>query len=420
MSFLYRNRIGVLFSAAIVILIAALFWPEKKKPGEVQKYYSQPQQQLQSLEFQGEMALGEKLRANVHYVITREENPVKPKEPVYRIEIRKLAAADVKSAKRAAELSRLKTFYASALIRTIVQDWSEPDFYFELPHEAARDREYGIEGCRDQVTITFRSATKQFCIGKATSGDTRRYVLDKERDKLLLTPDFTVRRLLNNIYAQRDQSLQPYGTEGFDLIEMKIHPQELAKYPMLRGKTGGNLALRMLVKDEGKNKVNVWHVDKLLSIMPSHAAEFAQLISALRVNAPMAVDAKSAEQRVAELAAKAGLAAGTVPAVSGTIKLKKTDKQDLILTNFAFFAPAAKPAAAPAFQFDQQIVRPQDTLIASGFNAGYIAADLYPRLTGILIKMENDLLEAQKKGEQDKAVKATKETKKEKAPPAKR
>lgn len=413
MNSIYRNRVLLLFVAAIGVLLLALFWPESKKPGEIQKYYSLPSDQLMVLEYRGEMVLSDKNKVRVHYVLSREENPLNVKEAAYKIEIRELKAVDEKVAKRVAEISQLRTFYASALVRTIIQDWSAPDFYYIIPHETQRDAEYGLKDCRDQLTLQFRSKARKFCLGTATQGDTRRYLLDVENDKLLLTPDFTVRRIVNNIFAQREQSLHPFGADGADLIEAMIGADELARLPLLREKTGGSIKLRMLVKDEGKKKINVWHVENTLSIMPSHAAEFAQLLYALRVSAPFAMSAGKPDAAIAELAQQAGIDATLKPSLSGAIKLKKTDKQDVQLTNFAFYPPGVKARETHAFQFDQQLVRPKDTLVVTNYNAGYITADLYPRLLTILQKFENDLLEAQKKGEQEKASKAAKE----KAPP---
>lgn len=408
MNAMYKNRILLLFAGAVGVLLLALFWPEAKKAGEIQKYYSMPPDQLVALEYHGEMSLSDLAKVRVHYVVSREENLLVPKEPAYKIEIRELKAVDEKATKRVAQLSKLKTFYASALVRTIVQDWSKPEYYYIIPHEASRDAEYGLKDCRDQLTVQFKTKNKKFCIGTATQGDTRRYVLDAENDKLLLTPDFTVRRLLNNIFAQREQSLHPFGADGADLIEATIGTGELKNLPLLREKTGGNIKLRMLVKDEGKKKLNVWHVENTLSIMPSHAAEFAQLLYALRVSAPFALSAApiAAMQDLAQMAA---INAKVQPAFTGAIKLKKTDKQDIQLTAFAFYPPGVKPREAHAYQFDQQLVRPNDSLVLTNYNSGYITADLYPRLMAILQKFENDLLVAQKKGEQEKAVKEAKE-----------
>ncbi len=415
MNVILRNRIPLLFTAAAILLIAALFWPETKKAGEMQKYYSIPQAQLESIEYSGEMSLGDKTKARIEYAIRREDNILKPKESLYRVEVKNLSATDSALAKRVAELKNLKGFYAGALVKTIVQDWSEPDFYYVLKHEPGRDAEYGIKDCPNKLTATFRSGKKQFCIGTSSQGDSRRYLLDIEKDKLLITPDFTVRRILNNIFAQREQSLYPHGSEGADLIETKIEPEILKKFPLLREKTGGLMKLRMLIKDEGKTKINVWHVDGMLSIKPSHAAEFAQLFNALRVNAPFAVDAG---QPIAEAIRAAGIDAKALPGLTGAVKVKKTDKQDTLISEFAFFPPGVKAAPQPAFQFENQLVRPLDTLVVSQYNAGYITADLYPRLLGILTKIETDLTESQKKGEKEKAERQKKEQEqKAKEPP---
>jgi len=408
MNFALRHRVALLFSSAAVILLLALLWPEPKKPGEIQKYYKIPQQQLLKLEFRGKMTLTENAKTEIDYAIFREENPLSAKDAAYRIEIRSLKNADAKAAKRAVELNRVKKFYASALIRTIVQDWSEPDFYFMLPHEAARDGEYGLTNCANELKLTFRSSARRFCIGNATQGDTRRYLLDADNDKLLLTPDFTIRRILNNIFAQREQSIHPYGNEGVDLMEIKIEADLLKNLPMLREKTGGILKLRMLVKDEGKTKVNVWHVDGLLSVMPSHAAELAQLLSALRISAPFAIDAAGREGQLKDILPNLGLAAKSQPGLSGSVRQKKTSEQDIVLSAFAFYPPEIRPAQPLPFQFDAQIVRPKDTLLVTNFNTGYISAELYPRVLAILHKFESDLAEAQKKGEQQKAAKQKK------------
>lgn len=418
MNFLLKNRILLLFTTAAVILVAALFWPEAKKAGEMQKYYSIPQSQLQSISYAGEMSLGDKNKVNVDYVIQREENILKPKEPLYRVEIKDLMTTDAKLARRVDELKSLKSFYASALVRTIVQDWSEPDYFYVLKHEAERDAEYGIKGCLNKLTVTFRSGPRQFCVGTSSQGDTRRYLLDIQKDKILITPDFTVRRILNNIFAQREQSLYPHGSEGIDLVEIKIEPDQLKQFPLIREKTGGAFKLRMLVKDEGKTKINVWHMEGLLSIKPTHAAEFAQLLNALRVNAPFATPALVTDKPLTDALKTAGAPPAAQPAVTGAIKVKKTDQQDTLLTQFAFFPTGVRAAPQPAFQFENTVIKPLDTLIVSHYNAGYLTADLFPRLLSILTKFEGDLLEAQKKGAQEKAEREKKaKEQKEKNPP---
>lgn len=415
MNFFLRNRILLLFSFAAAFLVFALFWPEPRKPGEIQKYYSLPQAQLESIEYSGEMQLGdapagkkEKLSApaatRVEYAIHREDNVLKPKEPLYRVDINSLVTTDKTLAPRVAELTRLKKFYASALVRSIVQDWSEPDYYYILKHEAERDQEYGLKDCSNKLRIKFKSTEKSFCVGTPTQGDTRRYLIDTDKDKVLITPDFTVRRLLNNIFAQREQALYPHGSDGADLIEIKINSDALKKLPLLRDKTGGNLKLRMLVKIDGKEKTNVWHVDGLLSIKPSHAAEFAALINALRVNAPFAVDSLPGKA-LADAIHAAGIDSKALPTLMGAVKIKKTDKQDLELASFAFFPPGIRPVTNVPFQLDKQLIRPLDTLVVSQYNAGYISADNHPRLMSILTKLESDLAEAQKKGAEEKAKK---------------
>lgn len=397
MNFILRNRVLILFTASALTLVIALFWPEAKKPGEMQKYYSIPQNQLESIAYSGQMTIADKKTARVEYVIQREENILKPKEPLYRIEIKSLSTTDSQAFKRVAELQAVRSFYASSMVRTMVQDWSEPDYFYILKHESERDAEYGLKDCANKLTLTFRARTKQFCVGTATQGDSRRYLLDVDADKVLITPDFTVRRLLNNIFAQRDQALYPHGPEGADLIEVNVQREVLEKFPLLKEKTSGRVKLRMLINDEGKTKINVWHVEGQLAIKPSHAAEFAQLFNALRVNAPFATSALGSEQSMAAAARIAGIDAQAVPGLTGAIKLRKTDKQDIQLAAFSFYPPGVKAKPQPAFQFEQQLVRPLDTLVVSHYNAGYLSADLYPRITGILTKFEIDLNEAKQK-----------------------
>jgi hypothetical protein len=419
MKFLMRNKILILFGTTFTVLLLAIFWPEAKKPGELQKYYTRPPDQLMMISYSGEMQLGDKRKAGVSYEIHREENPLQPKEAVYRIEISELSTEDKGLAKRVSELSAVKRFYASALIKSVILDWAAPDYYFVLPYEqlgdndgsaekSARDRdaEYGFKDCPNLLKLQFKADQQEFCIGTATQGDSRRYLLDRKKNKIVIGPDFTVRRLVNNIFAQREPLLHPYGSEGIDTLELKVSPQLLAKYPLLREKTGGILKLRMLIKDEGKKKINVWHVDNLLSIKPSHAAEYATLLQAMRINALLALDAPPATATAAEILQKAGLDEKTIPAIEGAFSIKHTDKQDTLLARYAFFSPMVRTDSKLALQSDNTLVRPLDSLVLSSFNAGYISADLYPRMQAILQKIENDLREAQKVGEEKKAQKA--------------
>ncbi len=421
MNFIIRNKIALLFASSFVVLLLALFWPEAKKSGELQKYYTRPADQVVSISYRGEMQLGDKQKAFVAYDILKEDNLLKPKEPVYRIEVHELTTADKNLAKRVAELSKPKKFYASSLVKTIVLDWAAPDFYFLLPYDAAtagtKDAEYGFKNCPNQLRVQFKADVKEFCIGAASQGDTRRYLLDRQKNQIVIGPDFTVRRLLNNIFAQREQSLHPYGNEGIDTIELKVSAPMLQQYPLLRDKTGGSVKLRMLIKDEGNRKINVWHVENLLSIKPSHAAEYAQLLQAMRINALLAVDAPAQGATLAEIAKTLGVEAKAQPALEGTFSVKQTDKQDTLISRYAFFAPGIKADAALALQQDNTLVRPRDSLAVSSFNAGYITADLFPRMQAILQKLENDLREAQKAGEEQKAKKE-KKTKEQSAPTA--
>ena len=111
---------------------------------------------------------------------------------------------------------------------------------------------------------------------------------------------------------------------------------------------------------------------------------------------------------LADIAKVAGLGARVQPAIEGTFAVKQTDKQDTLISRYAFFAPETKPETLIALQQDKTLVRPRDTLAVSSFNAGYITADLYPRMQAILQKIENDLREAQKAGEEQKAKKEQK------------
>ncbi len=403
MNFLIRNRILLLFTGAALVLLAALFWPEPKKPGEMQKYYSRDVSQLVSLRYQGAMQLGEKNKVQADYEILREENPVKPKEPVYRIRVHSVATDDITLQPRARVLAQAKEFPASALIRSIVQDWSALDFYYVLPHEPAKDEEYGLQNCANQLQIRFRADERTFCIGHQSQGDTRRYLLDRTKGKVIITPDYTVRRVLNNIFAQREQLLHPYGADTFDVLELNIAPAMLQKLPLLAEKTGGRLRLRMLVKKDGPAPVNVWHVENLLSIKPSHAAEFAQLIMAMRVAAAFAQPALAPDAGQKELNSALGLPEQVQPMVSGSLMLRKTDKQDVLLTRYAFYAPGLRPRERREFQAENQLVRPLDSLAVSAFNAGYITADLFPRFASIFQKFENDLRDAVQAGKKEKS-----------------
>jgi hypothetical protein len=333
-----RNKIvWIMPLLAMVVLMLALFWPEPKKPGEISKYYRQPIEQLKSIEYDGEMALGTKQKVQAHYVIIPERNRLKPAEFIHRIEIRDVSTTDTSLALRAQKLKEVKTFYASPLVNSIVQDWSAPDFYFKFDHEISRDEEYGIAGCKNNLKIEFKSETRRFCIGKSTHGDTRRYLLDVEKNLVIITPDFTVRRLLNNIFAQREQSLHPFGQEKIDTINVKIDNAVLAALPQLKKETGGNLNFRMRIKDDEKKKINVWYVEKHLTIKPSHAAEFAGFLAALRVNAPFALPAIGAEAPLEMARKSADIAQVHQPALKGQIRVAKIDAQDEKITDFQFY-----------------------------------------------------------------------------------
>lgn len=405
MNFFLRNRLFFLFVTAGLVLLLALFWPEQKKPGEMQKYYSKNQNQFVSLRYQGEMSFGDKEKIQADYEIAREENTVRPKEPLFRIGVQKLTSENTALQQRLNLLKGAKTFYASALVRSIVQDWSEPDYYYIIPYEPARDAEYGFKNCANLLQVRFKADEREFCIGTSSQGDTRRYLLDRKKNQVVIAPDFTVRRVLNNILAQRDQSLHPYGADSFDAIELQIAPEMLQTLPLLREKTGGKMTFRMLVKDDGKSKVNVWHVENLLSIRPSHAAEYAQLVAAMRISAPFALPAQNADLPQRDLLNLSGLSAKQTPVFSGAIKLRKTDKQDVLLTRYAFFPPGVKPLPQPAIQSENALVRPLDTLAVSNQNSGFITADLFPRFKAILIKFENDLKDAQQTGQKEKSLK---------------
>ncbi len=407
MNFFIRNRIPLLFATALVVLLAALFWPEPRKRGEMQKYYSRDSSQLLSLRYRGAMSFGEKSKVLVDYEILREENPIKPKEPLYRIQVNSATTDDTFLKARVQNLAQAKSFPASALIRTMVQDFSALDFYYILPHDAAKDSEYGLKNCENSLQLKFKADERAFCIGAQSQGDTRRYVLDQTHDKLLITPDYTIRRVLNNIFAQREQMLHPYGADAFDLLELNIAPSMLKKLPLLSEKTGGRMRLRMLVKKDGPAPVNVWHVENLLTIKPSHAAEFAQLLTAMRIQAAFAQPALAPDAQLKDLNKVLGLAEQVEPAISGSMLLKKTDKQDILLTRYAFFPPGVRPGVRREIQAENQLVRPMDTLAASAFNAGYITADLFPRFAAIFQKFENDLRDAVKAGQKEKSAEQT-------------
>lgn len=397
MNFLIRNRILLLFASTAVVLLAALFWPETKKLGDMQKYYTRDPAQLLSLRYRGAMNFDEKNKVQIDYEIVREDNTTKPREFVYRVHVHSLNATQAALQERIKTLEPVKDFYASTLVRSIVQDWSSPDFYYILSHDAAKDAEYGLQNCENLLRLQFKADEKEFCLGAPSQGETRRYILDRSKDRLLITPDYTIRRLLNNIFAQREQLLHPYGSDSYDLIEFNVHPETLKKYPLLAEKTGGKLRLRMLVKKDGPTPINVWHVENLLSIKPSHAAELAQFLSALRMPALLAQSALKPEASLQELQSAAGVA-NKMPVLSGSLLRKRTDQQDLLLTRFAFFAPGIRHGNKAGWQTEKTEIKPLDTLAITAFNTGYLTADNFPRFAALLQKFENDLREAANAG----------------------
>ncbi|MBV6494662.1 MAG: hypothetical protein LDLANPLL_02696 [Turneriella sp.] len=399
--FIYRNRLVLLLGTAILVLLLSLFWPEKSKPGEMQKYYTIPVSQLNAIEYQGVMDFTEKSRVQIHYTITREINEIQREEPLYRVDILKLENAEAKLNARIKSLSGLKTFYAGALVKTIAADWSALDYLYTIEHDAKRDKEYGIKDCTNKLTLTFYSQKRVFCIGNATQSDTRRYILDTEKNKVLITPDFTIRRIQNNIYAQRDTTLYPQGNQGIDTIELKLGKDFLNAFPNLKEKTSGHLTLRKAIKDDGPKKIDVWYVENQLGIKPSHAAEAMQLFTALRVYNPFAINPFPKGKNILENLASLGMGAAPTYAFTGAIKLKKTDKQDIVLTDFVAFAPNEHFLKALPFQQDGVEIKKRDALIASRYNVGYLSADVYPRFTAIFTKFEGDL-RAQKEKEKPK------------------
>ncbi|HRP68139.1 MAG TPA: hypothetical protein PLY93_01255 [Turneriella sp.] len=395
--FVFRNRLWILFTAAFVVLLLAVFRSESNEPGAMQKYYELPITQLEKIEYAGTMNLTEKEQAQVHYTVIREENILQPKEPLYRIEIKNISSENKNLKTYVANLQTVKNFYASPLIKTIAQDWSTLDYLYELEHDAKRDEEYGFKNCTNKLTLIFRTQTRIFCIGLASQSDTRRYIFDQSKNKTLIIPDFIARRIQNNIFAQRENSLYPHGVHGIDTIEWSIGKDLIAKFPTLKEKTTGRIALRKMVKEEGKKKIDVWYVENHLGIKPSHAAEAMQFITALRIQKLFATNVQPHDKPLTDFFAALGFTPSAIPAMTGVIKLKKADKQDIILTPFSFFSPNVRPQRTPAFQLENERALSQESIAVSQYNAGYLSADMYPRLTAILTKFEGDLLAEKEK-----------------------
>jgi hypothetical protein len=117
MNFIIKNKTALLFVGSIFVLVLALFWPETKKAGELQKYYTRPADQLVAISYKGEMQLADKQKVLVAYDILKEENLLKPKEPVYRIEVRELYNNRQEPYK-----TRRRTFSAEEILREFARE----------------------------------------------------------------------------------------------------------------------------------------------------------------------------------------------------------------------------------------------------------------------------------------------------------
>ncbi len=391
MSWLMRYRVLLLMGGAAAVLLLAAFWPEEKKQGEVQKYYNHNVEKFLSLSYEGAMAFGEKEKVDVSYQISPAVPPLKVSETLYQIEVKRLTSPEKKLSVELEKFSRAKVFFASGLVQTMVSDWAQLDFYFVIPYEAAREKEYGLENCANRIQIHFKNDDREFCVGTASYGDARRYLLDRKKNQIIIVPDYVVRRVTNNILAQRNEVLQPYISDAINQIEVKLSESAMRNLPTLKAKTKGSFKLRMLVKRDETKPTRVWFVDEQMGIRPSHAAEFAQLLTALRISHLFALSAQSTQASLEHLESQVGLIPKDVPTLSGTIGIQQTDIEDTVLTRYALFPPGVRPSLQPAFQKDGPAPRPRDSLVISSQNAGYLSADLYPRFEAILLKFEVDL-----------------------------
>lgn len=391
MSWLIRYRVLLLTGGAAVVLLLSAFWPEEKKQGEVQKYYKHNSEKLLSLSYEGAMSFGEKEKVDVSYQISPAVPPLKFRENLFQIELKRLTSPEKKLRVELEKISRAKIFFASGLVQTMVNDWAQLDFYFVIPYEATREKEYGLENCANRIQILFKNDDREFCVGTASHGDTRRYLLDRKKNQIVIVPDYVVRRMTNNILAQRNETLQPYISDAINQIEVKLSESAMRNLPTIKAKTKGVFKLKMLVKRDEAKPSRVWFVEDLMGVRPSHAAEFAQLLTALRISRLFALPAQSTQASLDHLQSQVGLTSKDAPTLSGTIGIQQTDRQDTVLTRYALFAPGVRPSLQPAFQKDGPALRPHDSLVISSQNAGYLSADLYPRFEAILLKFEVDL-----------------------------
>ena len=384
----------ILFASALILLVSVIFWPEPKGKDDIKKYYSIPLQQLQMISYKGMQKIHDKYWTNIEFEIHREENLLNPSAPIFRIDVKSVNSTESAIRAEIQDLKKIRCFYGLPLVQSIISDWASLEYIYAFDYEEKRLLEYGLKDCSNRLSVKFKSFTKSFCIGKNNFNDTRRYIFDQEQNQFLIIPDYVARRMENNIFAQKDTSPLPQGTDGLDFIDVSVNAALLAKYPVLKERTNGQLKLRMAVKTEPKGNINVWHFESLLAIKPSHAAELAQYILSLRARQPIQLNAETIKNQLSDAVNGLKSVRAEKATLYSVIKKKRTDKGDLIATELMIFPPEVRLQSSEFFQFNPPLqIQNLDHLFISKYTSGYLSADHYPRLLAIFHKFEADLRE---------------------------
>jgi len=395
----------ILFISIPMILLSVIFWPESKGKDDIKKYYTIPVRDLQMISYKGVQKIHDKNWMRVEFEIHREENLLNG-NTLFRIEVKNVDSTDFTIREEIQNLKKIRPFYGLPLVQSIIGDWASLEYIYAFDFDEKRIAEYGLKDCANHLSVKFKNSTKSFCIGKNNFNDTRRYLLDEDQKQFLIIPDYIARRIENNIFAQKDTSPFPQGTDGVNFIDTSINSFLLSNFPVLKERTNGQLKLRMVVKAEPKGNIHVWHIENLLAIKPSHAAELAQYILSLSAKQPIQLNVETIKNQLSDAVNGLRYIRAEKAALHCAIKKKQTDKGDLLLTELMIFPPQVRLLASDFSPFNLPLqIQNLDHLFISKYASGYLSADHYPRLLAILHKIEGDLREdAQKSAEAKNAA----------------
>ena len=249
------------------LLVVFLFLPAGKNKGQQNTFVDFRTETEKSLQYSGTIKHPVDSKLAIDYRVDYS------KEKLRRITVKKIETPTAAFQ----NLDLPATFFASKMLDSITDDLFHLEYFEKFTAETGADRRYDHSECAETFSLISAQKDYSFCIGDTNKLGTRKYLRIKNTNSSrlwLLTAEYPVARLSNNIFSYIEHNFSLFNQKPFDRLQVELNSELTKEFPYLTNHT--NLRMQLI-----KDKNNRYFVPDISSIQSQNAEQLFALLAGL-------------------------------------------------------------------------------------------------------------------------------------------